>query len=287
MKSFRKLLAAILISCGMIGLCARAAENPKVEIKELSEVPATNLKPSPMDNKTNIYRIKTAAAFKRLQGAENFKFDFNANDLVLVGGTMGCAHGKVEYAINDETVTFNVKITERCQHLTRQLCMFPYSAAFAVSKNAKISTCVIVAANIWGRIVPQEERDKKLADPNVTHLNLAGMNITDEDLAKLKGFKNLTHLYLDNNKITDKGLANLSHLTGLYQLFLGNNPGITDEGIQHLRPIMTARIQILGINGTGITETGLKQLQDWSAPQIVPNRNTQINHSIVTPQVME
>ena len=73
-------------------------------------------------------------------------------------------------------------------------------------------------------------------------------------------------------------------MTKLYQLHLGGNVGITDDRVKHLSAIMTSRIQILGIQNTGITPSGLATLRKWSKQQ--KNRfSTQINHSLVTPQV--
>jgi hypothetical protein len=94
-------------------------------------------------------------------------------------------------------------------------------------------------------------------------------------------------LYLDYNQITDKGLDNLSRLTALFQLYLGHNVGITDAGLAHLKDIATARIQILGIEGTQVTSAGLKQLQQRCAQQQNEIKNTQINHSIVIPKVYD
>ena len=207
--------------------------------------------------------------------------DFGVSDLIIVRGSLGCARGEVELRTNKATATFSVKITERCKHRTMQLHHFPYFAAFAASKGTLIAPSVFVGPP---RKWQEGNRAKKLANTGASHLNLTGYQITDDDLKKLKEFKNLTHLYLSNNKITDKGLENLSHMTKLYQLYLGGNEGITDAGLKHLSPIMTSRIQILGIQNTCITQDGLADLRKWSKQQ-TNQYSTQINHSLVKPQI--
>lgn len=82
---------------------------------------------------------------------------------------------------------------------------------------------------------------------------------------------------------TDEGLANLSHLKKLYQLYLGGNAGITDAGLKHLSPILAGRIEILGLQNTGITQRGLAALREWSRKK--KRSRPQISHSLVTPQV--
>jgi hypothetical protein len=70
----------------------------------------------------------------------------------------------------------------------------------------------------------------------------------------------------------------------LYQLFLGGNAGITDAGLKHLSGTMTSRIQILDVTGTAITHEGLATLRKLSKQQD-NQQSTQIQHSLITPQV--
>jgi hypothetical protein len=292
MKPVSRVIAVAVVSCGMWAVGAQAAEEqarPKLAaeagsaaVKELGDVPKLDLGNTSSEEQPEIHRIKTAAAFKRLGGKDGLALDFRSHDLVIVRGALGCAHGKVQFRTAANTVIFSVQITERCTHRTMELHWFPYAAAFAIPKDERIAECVLVAR---GNPPPQGTLAEKLKDSKVTHLNLSNLRVTDADLVKLKAFKNLTHLYLDSNQITDKGLANLSHMTGLYQLHLGYNPGVTDAGLAHLKDVMTARIQILGIEGTQVTSAGLKQLQQWSAQQRNDINNTQINHSVVVPKV--
>ena len=281
-----QMLCVTLAAAVSLAEVTYAVDQP-AQVKQLGEVPALELQKA-SDSHPEIHRIKTAAAFKRLGGQDGFAFDFKASDLVIVRGKLGCAHGKVECKADGNTTAFSVQVTDRCNHRTLILHWFPYAAAFAVSKDARIGGSVFI---VGPETLPQGELNRQLADKlkdtNATHLNLSGMGVNDADLAKLKRFQNLTHLYLSDNQITDKGLANLSHLTTLYELYLDNNPGVTAAGLKHLKDIMTARIQILGIGNTQVTAAGLKQLQDWSAQQKRDFGHTQINHSIVTPRVYE
>jgi hypothetical protein len=281
----RTLVSTCLVAL-ILSSISYAADSGKAETaiaKQLGKVPTLDLGKQAWNGQPQIHRIKTAAALKRLGGGKDIPVDFDTQDLVIVSGSLGCAHGKVEFKTDKATVTFIVRITERCNHRTRQLHHFPYSSAFAVSKGTLIAPAVFVGpSKVW----QQGNRAEKLAGTDATHLNLSGYQITDEDLKKLKEFNNLTHLYLSNNKITDKGLANLSHMTKLYQLYLGDNFAITDAGLDHLSPIMTSRIQILGIGNTQISHEGLKKLQKWSKQQ-ENEYGTQINHSLVAPQVYE
>ena len=136
-----------------------------------------------------------------------------------------------------------------------------------------------------GRAVqPRGDLAPKLANPAATHVNLSGFKLTDDDLAKLKAFKNVTHLYLSSTQITDKGLANVAHMDKLYQLFLGGNADVTDAGLKHLSGAMTSRIQIIDVTGTAITHEGLETLRKWSKQQD-NQHSTQIQHSLITPQV--
>ena len=259
----------------------RITEGKAAIVKELSKTPTLNLGKKAWNGHPQIHRITTAAVFKRLSGGKDMPLDFDVNDLVIVRGSLGCAHGKVEFKTGKATATFSVRITERCNHETMQLHHFPYSGAFAVGKGTLIAPSVFVGPpKKW----QEGNRAKKLANTGASGLNLTGYQITDDDLKKLREFNNLTHLYLSNNKITDKGLANLSHMTKLYGLYLGGNEGITDAGLEHLSPIMIGRIQILGIQNTHISQDGLATLRKWSKQQ-TNQYGTQINHSLVTPQV--
>jgi hypothetical protein len=294
MKSLSKLIAVVLVSYSMWANASAAEKSARANsaaagnpaVKELNEIPALTLgDATPNEEQAEIHRIKTAAAFKNLGGKDGSAVDFRSSDLVIVRGALGCAHGKVHCEAKGNTATFSVEITDRCTHRTMELHWFPYAAAFAVPKEAKIAERVVVAGQ--KPLPPQGTLAEKLKDPNITHLNLSNLKVTDADLAKLKEFKNLTHLYLDNNQVTDKGLANLSHMTALYQIYLGGNAGISDAGLADLKNIMTARVQIVGIEGTQITSAGLKQLQQWAAKQQNEIMHTQINHSIVVPKVYD
>ena len=282
----RVLLLTCLVSVVFIGV-SLAVDPPAEEetgiVRQLDKTPNLDTGKRSWNGHPQIHRVKTAAAFKRL-GGEDLPLNFDSHDLVVVSGSLGCAHGKVEFKADESTVTFSVKITERCTHRTMQLHHFPYSGAFAIGKDTRIASSVFVGPpRRWQR----GQRAEKLANTGASHLNLSGYQVTDEDLEQLKKFHNLTHLYLANNKITDKGLANLSHMTGLLQLFLDHNAGITDVGIDHLRPIVASRIQILGVQATNISHDGLKKLREWSESQTGDANPTQISHSLVTPQVHE
>jgi hypothetical protein len=280
MNSVSKMVALAIIAFGMTPLNAHTAE----PIRELKEVPALELEKPARQGRPEIHRIKTRSAFKKLGGNDDFEFDFDSHDLVIVRGSLGCAHGSVQVKDDDMTATFSVRITSRCTHRTRILHHFAYASAFAITNETTTADTVFTAENKS----PEKatDLDQKLGKTDATHLNLSSCGVTDSDMSKLKSFKDLTHLYLNSNQITDKGLANLSHLTELYQLYLGDNPEVTDDGLAHLKDIMTSRLQILGIDGTHITADGLEQLQQWSGQQ-KNSFSTQIHHSIVTPVVYE
>jgi hypothetical protein len=287
MKSASQLLAVVIIAGGIGTVNAQATpeENQQGRVRVLSKVPELNLGADEWDGRPQIHRIRTAAAFERLGGQEaSFPFDFASEDLVIVRGSTGCAHGQVQFTTHEDVVEFTVRVTDRCTHLTCNLHHFPYASAFALAKDETIAPTVFVT---WPADEnPMGNLTKMLKNTKVTHLHLSCLDVTDADLVNLKAFKNLTHLYLWKNRITDDGLANLSHLTELYQLYLGENSGITDAGLEHLKDIMTSRIQILDVSGTSITQDGVKRLEGWAAQQKSKNR-TQINHSLVTPRIHE
>lgn len=232
--------------------------------------------------KVQVHRITSPAAFKRVIGGQASPVDFAKQDIVIVRGSLGCAHGKVIHSAKKSIASFRVKITERCTHRTRILHHFPFSAAFAVDKSVRVAPHLPIER---GRAVqPRGDLAAKLGNPAATHVNLSGFKLADDDLGKLKAFKNVTHLYLSSTQITDKGLAHVAHMDKLYQLFLGGNAGITDAGLKHLSRTMTSRIQIIDITGTAITHEGLETLQKWSKLQDNQS-STQIQHSLITPQV--
>jgi len=236
----------------------------------------------PWPGKVQVHRITSPAAFKRVIGDQASPVDFSKRDVLIVRGSLGCAHGKVIHSAKKSVAAFRIKITERCTHRTRILHHFPFSAAFAVDKSVRVAPHLPIER---GRAVqPRGDLAAKLANPAATHVNLSGFKLTDDDLAKLKAFKNVTHLYLSSAQITDKGLANVAHMDKLYQLFLGGNAGITDAGLKHLSWTMTSRIQIIDVTGTAITHEGLATLQKWSKQQD-NQQSTQIQHSLITPQV--
>ena len=276
MKLYMQLIVNIMLLSGV-------AMSDNAVVTELAQPPRLNLGKGPMSEKPKIHRIRTAAALAKL-GGDQGGLDFDNHDLVVVQGSLGCAHGKVRCETVEDMATFTVHITERCAHRTRQLHHFPYSDAYVVSKGTRIAPFVVVKQPIvkWSEGNLQE----KLAKTEATHLNLTGYGVTDEDMMRLEDFQNLTHLYLSGNKITNKGLAHLAHLTQVYQLYLDHNPGVTDDGLKHLSTIMSSRIQILGIQGTSISRKGLEQLQKWSKEQ--KNQfSTEIHHSLVTPDIYE
>jgi hypothetical protein len=232
--------------------------------------------------KVQVHRITSPAAFKRVIGGQASPVDFSKQDVIIVRGSLGCAHGKVVHSAKKSVATFRVKITERCTHRTRILHHFPFSAAFSVDKSVRVAPYLPIER---GRpIQPRGDLDAKLGDPAATHVNLSGFQLTEEDLAKLKAFKNVTHLYLSSTQITDKGLANVAHMDKLYQLFLGGNSDVTDAGLKYLSGIMTSRIQIIDVTGTAITHEGVETLRKWSKQQD-NQHSTQIEHSLITPQV--
>jgi len=275
--NMKKLIRMAIPLIVLLLACPVKAE-PAV-VTQLDQVPALKLGKQAWSNShTQIHRITTATALKRLGGLKQLPIDFDTQDLVVVRGALGCAHGKVEYTTEKSVVSFSVGITEQCRHLNAVLCFFPYSNAFVIGKDTRIAPSVPIDFVRGGR--EQGNLAEKLAKTDATHLNLFDCGITDEDLKKLREFKNLRHLYLGKNKITDKGLANLSHLTTLLELYLDGNAGITDAGIDDLSPMMTSRIEILGIRNTQLSHEGLKKLQGLSKQQA-----PQINHSLVTPQL--
>jgi hypothetical protein len=236
----------------------------------------------PWPGKVQVHRITSPAAFKRMIDDRASPVDFSKRDVVIVRGSLGCAHGKVVHSAKKSVAAFRIKITERCTHRTRILHHFPFSAAFAVDKSVSVAPHLPIGR---GRAVqPRGDPTAKLGDPDATHVNLSGFKLTEDDLAKLKAFKNVTHLYLSSTQITDKGLTNVAHMDKLYQLFLGGNAGITDAGLKHLSGTMTSRIQIIDVTGTAITHEGLETLRKWSKQQD-NQHSTQISHSLITPQV--
>ena len=259
-----------------------AAQEPEA-LLPLEPTPALEMHVG--NQKPMIERIRTLKAFKRLGGGKKTPVDFSRQDLVMVYGTIGCADGKVRAELDAEgEVSFRVNVTNRCTHRTLILHHRSYRSAFAITKDATINVRVPVGQ------VPVAPRPgnhgEKLARTDATHLNLSNALLTDEDLAKLEDFHNLTHLYLTNTSLTDKDLENLSHMTKLIQLFIGQNEGITDAGLKHLSEVMRGNLQILVINGTGITPQGMKQLnrrgnqqKDQTGPQIFDD--------LVTPRVRE
>ena len=236
----------------------------------------------PRPGKVQVHRITSPGAFKRVIGDQASPVDFSKRDVIIVRGSLGCAHGKVVHSAKKSIAAFRIKITERCTHRTRILHHFPFSAAFAVDKSVRVAPHLPIER---GRAIqPRGDLAAKLANPDSTHVNLSGFKLTDDDLVKLKAFKNVTHLYLSSAQITDKGLANVAHMDKLYQLFLGGNAGITDAGLKHLSGTMTSRIQIIDVTGTAITHEGVETLRKWSKQQ-ENQSSTQIQHSLITPQV--
>ena len=185
-----------LVSLVLSGVSPAADPPAKTETviaKQLDKTPKLDFGKRSWNGHPQIHRIKTAAAFKRLGGGENLPVNFDSNDLVVVRGSLGCAHGKVEFKTEKSTVIFSVRITERCTHMYCILHHFPYSSAFAISKDTLIAPSVFIGPSTrW----QEGRRAEKLAGTEATHLNLTGYEITDEDIEKLKEFKNLTHLYL-------------------------------------------------------------------------------------------
>ena len=234
--------------------------------------------------KVQVHRITSPAAFKSVIGGRASPVDFSKRDVIIVRGSLGCAQGKVVHSAKKSVATFRVKITERCTHRTRILHHFPFSTAFSTDKSVRVAPNLPIER---GRAVqPRGDLASKLGNPTATHVNLNGFKLANDDLVKLKAFKNVTHLYLSSTQITDKGLANVAHMDKLYQLFLGGNSEVTDAGLKHLSETMTSRIQIIDVTGTAITHEGLEKLRKWSKQQ--DNQySTQIEHSLITPQVHE
>jgi hypothetical protein len=93
-------------------------------------------------NTPEIHRIKTAAAFRKLGGGEDLPVDFNVRDLVIVYGSLGCSRGNVMFSLHDSTVLFRIDIVQHCTHMTRQLCLIPYTASYGLLKDLVIAPTV-------------------------------------------------------------------------------------------------------------------------------------------------
>ena len=145
---------AAFVFCGVSSKIVVAEENAPAKpaetapadkdsvIKEIDKVPDLKLGDRGFDGKQQIYRIKSAEEFKNLGGDEKFAFDFTAYDLVIVRGATACSKGKVTFTTENKTISFGLEISDRCTHLTRQLCWKSYSQAFRVAKDATIKQAV-------------------------------------------------------------------------------------------------------------------------------------------------
>jgi WD40 repeat protein/anti-sigma factor RsiW len=105
------------------------------------------------------------------------------------------------------------------------------------------------------------DEDLKVLSPNVVCLGLAwARQVTDVGLAQLPRLQQLQHLELNGGKITDAGLGHLGKLPRLETLMLlHGGPGLTDEGLAHLRGM---KLKTLSLVEVPVTGTGLKHLLD-------------------------
>lgn len=107
-------------------------------------------------------------------------------------------------------------------------------------------------------------RDIRFAWPRTDDIVLVSLPV--KDYPQLEKFKNLRAIYQSESKdalkVTDEGLAVIASLDlpKLKCLNLSGSEGVTDEGIRELAKIPT--LEWLGLQGTGITDQGLKIIFD-------------------------
>ena len=157
-KKRRRMMRTSCVGLALAGLMAIAspavAESKLVELITASKV---DLK-EPVDLKTvrglkKIHRITSKEEFEKL-GGKKAPVDFAKHDLVIVHTKFLCSKGTFESEVDDETVAFTAKVTERCTHRTEQLHVNTCVGYFSVSKEA-----VLVDR------VPSEVRGKMMQMP--------------------------------------------------------------------------------------------------------------------------
>jgi serine/threonine protein kinase len=107
-------------------------------------------------------------------------------------------------------------------------------------------------------------------------LKLANTRITDEGLAVFAGCKKLGDLDLNSCPgVTDAGLANFRDCRDLEEIDLGQMPQITNAGLAHLSECK--RLLNLYLQGTSVTDDGLKVLRGFKALRLLNLSGTRIS----------
>jgi hypothetical protein len=94
-------------------------------------------------------------------------------------------------------------------------------------------------------------------------LKLNDSQITDESLRILSQLPRLKELDVQGSRVTNDGLKHISRMHQLESLWVCSlegkcNLAISDDGLVHLREL--SQLQVLGLQGTGVTDAGFDQL---------------------------
>jgi Leucine-rich repeat (LRR) protein len=123
--------------------------------------------------------------------------------------------------------------------------------SWLISKGASIKRAGperhIVAVDLSGTSVTDQELQRLESLSELKELSLAGTPITDGGLSLLRGLVLLTSLDLSSTSVTDAGLAQLAPLVNLEYLDVSHTE-VTDEGIAALR---NPRLRMIGLRGSG------------------------------------
>lgn len=98
--------------------------------------------------------------------------------------------------------------------------------------------------------------------PALAWLNLFNTEVTDAGLAHLAGWKTLRYLDLNTTRVTDAGIPSLRGLP-LTRLVLASTR-VTDDGLATVRAAVPGVTELM-IDGTPITDAGVKHLEGWEA----------------------
>ncbi len=95
----------------------------------------------------------------------------------------------------------------------------------------------------------------------LTSLDVGFTSISGVSLKDFAGLSRLKRLDLPSTSVSDAELAHVRGLTSLEWLqIFGNSPGITDEGLAHLRHLVN--LKVISLHAPRITTVGLAHLRD-------------------------
>jgi hypothetical protein len=95
---------------------------------------------------------------------------------------------------------------------------------------------------------------------HLRHLTFSGVPLGSSGLASLRHLTGLEQLSFSDAPIQDAGLASIRDLPQLQGLWFNRCPGITDQGVAHVRGLKN--LKFLGLNREDYSELGEKRITD-------------------------